>query len=184
MESVIESACLTLACHPKTPCRAIQSIGVVVGGRASGDLALAFTMEGDLSALRIPNPRPSRKAHGLWRHSCFEAFVMAGEGPGYREFNFLPSGEWAVYGFHSYREGAALEIARVPTLVTRRTGNRLELEAEICRESLPQGRPLRLGLSAVVEDADGVLSYWALQHPPGEPDFHHPDSFAMQLLQP
>jgi hypothetical protein len=41
-----------------------------------------------------------------------------------------------------------------------------------------------LGLSAVVEHADGARSYWALQHPPGKPDFHHPDSFAMQLALP
>ena len=46
---------------------------------------------------------------------------------------------------------------------------------------LPQGRPLRLGLSAVVEDVDGILSYWALRHPSGKPDFHHTDAFALQL---
>jgi len=62
--------------------------------------------------------------------------------------------------------------------------NRLELDAEICQEFLPPGRPLRLGLSAVVEDADGELSYWALRHPPGKPDFHYTDAFALQLVLP
>ena len=38
----------------------------------------------------------------------------------------------------------------------------------------------RVGLSAVVEDAGGV-SYWALTHPAGKPDFHHPDCFALEL---
>jgi hypothetical protein len=38
-----------------------------------------------------------------------------------------------------------------------------------------------LGLSAVIEDLDGVLSYWALRHPPGKPDFHHPDTFALEI---
>jgi hypothetical protein len=57
----------------------------------------------------------------------------------------------------------------------------LELDAQIDRGLLPQGRRLRLVLSAVLEDTDGVLSYWALQHPPGRPDFHHPDAFAVQL---
>jgi len=38
-----------------------------------------------------------------------------------------------------------------------------------------------LAVSAVVEDRDGVLSYWALRHPPGEPDFHHPGAFTLQL---
>jgi hypothetical protein len=141
-------------------------------------------LEADLSSLRIPEPRSSRRADGLWRHTCFEAFVMAGEGPGYREFNFSPSGEWAVYSFHGYRDGGELESELAPKIVARRTLNRLELEAQVCRGFLPQGRPLRLGLSAVVEHADGARSYWALQHPPGKPDFHHPDSFAMQLALP
>jgi hypothetical protein len=33
----------------------------------------------------------------------------------------------------------------------------------------------------VVEDYRGRLTYWALEHPPGKPDFHHPDSFAIEL---
>ena len=37
------------------------------------------------------------------------------------------------------------------------------------------------GLSAVIEDPNGVLSYWALRHPPGKPDFHHPDTFALEI---
>ena len=40
---------------------------------------------------------------------------------------------------------------------------------------------LKLGLSAVIEGADGGLSYWALRHPPGKPDFHHPEAFVLEL---
>ena len=36
-------------------------------------------------------------------------------------------------------------------------------------------------VSAVIEEADGTKSYWALAHPPGEPDFHHPDCFVLEL---
>jgi len=146
--------------------------------------ALAFALAGDLSALRIPEPRTPRRMDGLWRHSCFEVFVTAGEDPGYREFNFSPSGEWAVYAFRSYRDGGELEIEPAPGIVVRRSMNRLELDAEICQDFLPPGRPLRLGLSAVMENADGELSYWALRHPPGKPDFHHTDAFALQLVLP
>ena len=35
--------------------------------------------------------------------------------------------------------------------------------------------------AAVVEEADGRLSYWALRHPPGRPDLHHADAFALRL---
>jgi hypothetical protein len=40
---------------------------------------------------------------------------------------------------------------------------------------------LRLGLTAVIEQANLAKSYWALAHPPGEPDFHHRDGFALTL---
>jgi len=43
---------------------------------------------------------------------------------------------------------------------------------------------LRLALAAVVEDERGMLSYWALRHPAGKPDFHHPDAFALELELP
>ena len=34
---------------------------------------------------------------------------------------------------------------------------------------------------AHVEAADGTLSYWALRHAAGKPDFHHPDAFALEI---
>ena len=150
---------------------------------APGDsLTLAFVLKCDLSGLLIPEPRPSRRASDLWTHTCFEVFVMAKDGPGYREFHFSPSGEWAVYAFCGYRDGGDLDIELAPGIVVHRTMDRLELDAKIRQDFLPPGQPLRLGLSAVVEDADGVLSYWALRHPSGEPDFHHTDAFAFQLV--
>jgi hypothetical protein len=171
----------TLACHPRTPSRAIRAVGVAAGGTAGGALALRFALEGDLSAVRIPEPRPSRRVDGLWRHTCFEAFVMAGEGPGYREFNFSPSGEWAATAFRGYRDGGEPAVEPGPEIEVRRRGERLELDAEIRPECLPPGRSLRLGLCAVVEDAHGELTYWALRHPPGQPDFHHSDAFVLSL---
>jgi hypothetical protein len=47
--------------------------------------------------------------------------------------------------------------------------------------ALPHKATWRLGLSAVIEDSSGAKSYWALAHPPGKPDFHHPDCFAHEL---
>ena len=175
---------LALACHPRTPARVICAVDVAAGVTPGGGLALNFCLEGDLSGLRIPEPRSSRRAEGLWRHTCFEAFVMAGEGPGYREFNFSSSGEWAAYEFCGYRDGGKPVGGPGPDITVHRSDDRLELDAEIRPESLPPGRSLRLGLSAVVEDARGELTYWALRHPEGQPDFHHPDAFALPLFLP
>lgn len=44
--------------------------------------------------------------------------------------------------------------------------------------------PWVAAISAVIEEADGTKSYWALAHPPGEPDFHHPDCFVLDLPPP
>jgi hypothetical protein len=157
---------------------------VAPGVTPGGGLTLNFVLEGDLSGVRIPEHRTSRRVDGLWRHTCFEAFVMAGEGPGYREFNFSPSGEWAVTVFRGYRDGGEPVAEPGPAIAVRRSVDWLALEAVIPPTCLPPGRSLRLGLSAVVEDAHGVLSYWALRHPAGAPDFHQSDAFVLPLDLP
>ena len=40
---------------------------------------------------------------------------------------------------------------------------------------------LLLGLAAVIESGNGDLSYWALKHPPGKPDFHHAHGFVYEV---
>ena len=46
---------------------------------------------------------------------------------------------------------------------------------------LTDASPLHLGVSAVIRQRDGGVSYWALTHPPAKADFHHPDSFSLVL---
>jgi hypothetical protein len=65
-----------------------------------------------------------------------------------------------------------------PTIAVRRESTELELEASI---PMPDKEKLVLGISAVIEELDGGLSYWALRHAPGKPDFHHPQAFALEL---
>jgi hypothetical protein len=58
----------------------------------------------------------------------------------------------------------------------------LQVSLELSRLSaLPRNVSWRLGLSALLEHTDGRTSYWALAHPPGEPDFHHADCFAHEF---
>jgi hypothetical protein len=111
---------------------------------------------------------------------------ISGQGElAYWEFNFSPSGEWARYYFSSYRNASLTkEEEPAPIITTSRRKNRLEVTADI---RLPQSlmtQPLRLALSAVIEEQSGVLSYWALKHPPGKPDFHHAEAFALEIAPP
>ncbi len=103
-----------------------------------------------------------------------------GHGTAYHEFNFSPSGEWAARAFTRYRDGVLIEDERLaPQIVVQTGGESLQLGARVPLGRLPYKGKLRLGLSAVVEEEDGTLSYWALRHPPGQPDFHHGDAFAL-----
>ena len=167
--------CAALERHPAVPCAALRGIRVSIE-RKSESLEVAFVLEGEVERLRIPAPRPPRAAERLWQHTCCEVFIARNGAPGYRELNLSPSGEWAAYEFTRYREGAALEIPD-PGIAVKRTAGRFELTAHIqdCRPTA------RIGLCAVIEDEQGALSYWALRHAPGKPDFHHPHAFALEL---
>jgi hypothetical protein len=167
--------------HPATPCAAVKAIAVSAVRSSSGRLAFTYTIEGDMSRIRVPPPAPRRRGDGLWRHTCFEAFVAAGAGPEYFELNFSPSGEWACYAFTGYREGMAAVQDAVVRIDQTSVPAHWALRADTQIASLRASEPLRLALSAVIEETDGRVSYWALRHPEGKPDFHHASGFALRL---
>lgn len=151
-------------------------------------LTFLYVLTGDLAGIRIPSPAAPGRADRLWEHTCFEAFVQVKGRPDYYEFNFSPSGEWAVHAFRGYRDGGpGNDDMLEPNITVRTKGKMLELNGVIRLDFLPTkqvGAALRLGLSAVIEEIDGRLSYWALEHPSKKPDFHHPDSFALEIPLP
>jgi predicted GIY-YIG superfamily endonuclease len=139
-------------------------------------LRIRYRLTGRIHVLRVPSRSERTRRDNLWQHTCFEAFLATNGG--YLEFNFSPSTEWAAYRFSGYREGMSELDATAPKITVSTTDYALELTAEV---ALPEP-PIRLGLSAVIEEIDGTKSYWALRHPRGDkPDFHHPDCFALEL---
>jgi len=175
----------TLYAHPDTPGDAVWGVAVKVRRATPSHISCSYTLRGDIGRVRIAVSRERRRRDGLWRHTCFEAFVRSSETRAYYEFNFSPALDWAAYGFTDYRSGMApAPLARPPGLQVHRSPEQLELAATVDLEGLPLliGAPLlRLALAAVVEEDTGSRSYWALQHGPGKPDFHHPDGFALEL---
>ena len=143
-------------------------------------LRLHYRLDGDLTDIRLPPPAPIQRGTLLWQHTCFEAFVgRVGESP-YQELNFSPSGAWDAHAFTGYRHGGPMALdTTAPTMTIRRSPHAVEIAAAVVVE-LP-GAVWRIALSAVIEHRDGHLSYWALHHPPGQPDFHHPSAFLLQL---
>jgi hypothetical protein len=171
--------------HPSAPAGVVRRIDAEVSSTSEGALRLRYFVDGEIGRLVLPPPAPPRAADGLWRHTCFEAFVAGGIATAYCELNFAPSGEWAVYGFTSYREGMApLAHATPPQVALSVSEDRLALEAVVPRETLlglPGGERLRLGLAAVIEHDDGSLAHWALTHPGERPDFHDPAGFVLAV---
>jgi hypothetical protein len=158
---------------------------VAVTRPQADSLVLSYIVTGDMSEVRLPPVMAATRNDGLWRHTCFEAFIGASPGVEYYEFNFSPSTQWAAYRFSGYRSGmcVAAEISAC-TIKVQPTPDRYTLQASVELDrlsALPPKALWRLGLSALIEDTSGGKSYWALAHPPGKPDFHHADSFAHEF---
>ncbi len=167
--------------HPDTPRDAVASIAVEVARPEPDTLHLHYLLEGDLDALKIPLPSPPpRRANRLWEHSCFEAFVRVHGETGYRELNFSPSGAWAAYRFESYRARLSEADIADPAIASDVAGRSVTLTAAL-QLDLDPDLGWEIGLATIVEDMFEERSFFALVHPPGEPDFHHRDCFVVQL---
>ena len=196
----------SLTAHPAAQSSVVHGIRTDVSRARDGVLVARYALEGDIDRLRVPLPVTPRMGDRLWQHTCFEIFIARKGLPPYHELNFSPSGAWAAYAFEAYRTpchpptgtspglrenaGATAESAPLanasldPQVSVRRGAGQLELEALIRLDRLSpmySRAALTLAVSAVIEDEEGVLSYWALAHPPGKPDFHHPHAFVFDL---
>ena len=172
-----------LVCHPAAPDACVRAIGVSARREADGALLLAYRLDGDPGALRIPDRATALPPERLWAHTCFELFVTVDGERAYREFNFSPNGQWMRFDFDDYRQRIASPAGPAPQISLREPSRCLELSVRLPAELLPAG-DLLVGLTAVVEHADGSHRYWALRHPAGQPDFHHRDGFALALKAP
>lgn len=169
---------IPLLIHPDGAAPAVTALDVEIA-RTPGLLALVYRVAGRIDGVAWPAPAAPARADELWKHTCFEAFIAAAAG--YYEFNFSPSGRWAFYRFDSYRAGMRNAEMAPPRIALSAGADELELRVTFAPPADALGR---LALTAVIEAADGGKSYWALKHPPGQPDFHHADGFALDLPSP
>lgn len=166
--------------HPDFACPEVERLEVEVARQGAG-LALRYRLTGRIGELVIPEPAPLRRADGLWQHTCFEAFLRKSGDEAYRELNFSPSGAWAAYDFTAYRaDMRETDGQEAPPIECLAGGRMLELATTASLGDLA-GTRLDLGLSAVIESRTGARSFFAAAHPPGKPDFHHSDCFAIEL---
>ncbi len=177
-----------LLAHPDSACPAVAAIAVEARLTAPAQLVCHYALQAQMDRVRLPDSPRGERADGLWRHTCFEVFVAAADVPGYYEFNFSPALAWAAYRFEGYRRGMApLRLTQAPGLRVQGSTTGFELVATLDLAGVADlaGAPrLKLALAAVVEDEAGRLSYWALRHAPGKPDFHHRDGFTLKVCAP
>jgi hypothetical protein len=172
-----------LKLHPHSRCFAAKQIEVGLTRPHAYSLVLSYIVTGNIGELCIPPVIASARGDQLWRHTCFEAFVRASSTE-YYEFNFAPTTQWAAYRFSGYRSGKRIAEISAPAIEVRSDPDRYTLQASLQLNSLfglPSQVSWRLGLSALIEDTSGRMSYWALVHPSGKPDFHHSDCFAYEF---
>jgi hypothetical protein len=133
--------------------------------------------------LAVPRAAPAR-ADRLWEHTCFEAFLAPENSSSYWEINLASNGDWNVYRFDGYRRGMRID-EQAPPPVVRATGSPGDLTLAATLDLTPlvtvASSRLDVGLAAVLESHDGTLSYWALRHAAGRPDFHHRETFVVRL---
>ncbi len=105
---------------------------------------------------------------------------------GYREFNWSPSGQWAMYGFLAYRvrDSSRLDLtlpAPRPEFTLGAAGWTLQTRLDAAALPIAAAGHIELGVAAVLEAAGGNLSYWALRHTAARPDFHSRECFVLRL---
>jgi hypothetical protein len=170
-----------LKLHPDSTCEAITHIDVAFERPDENTLRIDYTASGTIANLRLAPVAAAERTDELWRTTCFEAFLTLGDDHAYTEFNFAPSTAWATYRFKNYREGMtpATDLA-APRITVQSAPDRFHLTATLAFPHRLWDID-RIALSAVIEETNGRKSYWALAHPPGQPNFHHIVGFALDL---
>ncbi|MGA1728793.1 MAG: DOMON-like domain-containing protein [Steroidobacteraceae bacterium] len=172
---------LDLHPHPSGQGGNMRRVTAMARAREDGGLTLAYRLEWSAGFLRLPVVPASGRHNTLWHHTCLEAFLQAPGQPGYHEFNFSPAGAWAAYRFSGFRQDMEdLPLSLPPTLRIDQGQEHLYMECQLPRDALPNEAP-RIGLTAILEDRDGGLHFWALHHPAPRPEFHDQNGFVLQL---
>ncbi len=177
---------LSLLCHPDTPSRGVSRISAIVEySRKRNCLAVIFHVVAPSGFFLpdwqyVPSETPLRR-DGLWQTTCFELFAKREGESGYLEYNFSPTGAFALYAFDGYRAGMQKpDVVQYSDMDQVCWDQQYQMDVDPVFLGSASTR-WHLALSAVIEETDGTKSYWALRHPPGKPDFHHPDCFAVTL---
>jgi hypothetical protein len=142
---------------------------------------ISYKLSGELAAIDLGRGEPNHaRVMKLWEKSCFELFIKTKE-DNYIEFNFSPEFEWNCFYF-SKKGDPLVEYARVDSVKTEilLSLDVFHLIAELDKNKFPDGffqGQLQAGITSVIKEKNGKVSYWALSHHDTRPNFHDFRSF-------
>jgi len=143
-----------------------------------------FRMLGEINNIFFPKltQRPSRKDE-LWNTTCCELFVAKSGQPGYWEYNLSPSHDWAIFKFSNYRTAKTddLSITEIDINTKIDKNSEFELNTILKLPGALIGQNLEIGVSSVIQNTLGEISYYALSHPVEKPDFHDRNCFTIHI---
>ena len=181
MTSVIKKSCFSLTNFNSNNTFPIKIDGAI--SRFNNQLNIKYVLS-NLATIIIPQTNKiSLRRYNLWEHTCFEFFLRIKDTTKYWEFNLAPSGNWNVFRFLNYRLNIAEEKAfeALPFDVSQ-DAKFITVEVNVdLNKIVTANQDLEVAISTVVENQDRELSYWALTHPKSEADFHHQDSFIINV---
>jgi len=170
-----------LTLHSDTKSRAVERIEAEIG-LTEGVLSIGYQVVGYPDRIVLPPPQPPKRQDELWRRTCCELFLGATGSDDYYEFNFSPSSAWAAYRFTGYRAGMSAAEVSGPQIVVEHNADSFSLRTQIAVRECPGLKgDYRCAIACVIEEQGGAISYWALRHEAGKPDFHHHNAFALAL---
>ncbi len=146
---------------------------------------LSFTLIDPKDLVNFESINPKKRSFELWNHTCFEAFFKLPDGS-YFEFNFALNFAWNCYYFTSYRSSPLTEFPVNDSLIARDI--LLSKDKKILIAKIPQEvkdilnkNRVKCSFTAVIKDRENRTHYYALKHADGKPNFHHADSFILEI---
>lgn len=149
--------------------------------KTSDSLFISYKLQGTLGTIDMGTGTPKHaRILKLWEKTCFELFIKD-EKNSYIEFNFSPDFEWNCFYFENkgdaLLEYKRMELVKFDILFSNELVHVIvELQKKMFPDHFFEGN-LSVGITSVIKEKTGSLSYWALSHHDIKPNFHNFKSF-------
>lgn len=147
----------------------------------SDSVFISYKLQGALSTVDMGTGIPKHtRVMKLWEKTCFELFIKDAK-DSYIEFNFSPDFEWNCFFFEKKGDTLAeykrMELVKFDILFSNEIVHVIvELQKKMFPDHFFEGK-LSAGITSVIKEKNGNLSYWALSHHDTKPNFHDFRSF-------